>query len=88
MREDKIKNIAFWIMLILVILLGIYAAYWIRTESFECVSNPYVYSIQKLEESNNANVSCICTVQNDKGMSVILDNQGFRNLEVQMQKII
>jgi len=43
----NIKDIAFWIMLLIVIGLSIYVFHWIKTESYECVSDPYQYAWDK-----------------------------------------
>lgn len=67
-------------MLLVVIALGIYLVIWMRTESYQCLSNPYTYSIGLLEKANNADVTCICKPNKKDGLSVILDRNGFRKL--------
>lgn len=80
--KNNIRNIIAWIMIIGIISLGVYAVYWINTESFECVSNPYSYSMNLLEEANNAPVSAILSVHNQNGISVLWTKDGFENIEV------
>lgn len=77
---SKTRNIAFWIMIILIVALGIYLVRWTTTESFECVSNPYNYSLNLLEEANNAEIQCICTSLRNNGGTVLLTHEGFKPL--------
>lgn len=79
----KIRELIVWLMTFGIIVLGIYLLFWIKTESFECLSNPYSYSIKLLEEANSANVSCICTVYKTNGATVMLTKDGFKNIPIQ-----
>jgi hypothetical protein len=71
------KEIAFWVMILVVIGLGIYLVNYIKSESYECMNNPYVYSIKLLEEANHGNVSCMCTVPNSQ-TGIALTRDGFK----------
>lgn len=73
------KVIAFWVMVFFVIGLGIYLIHWTRSESFQCLSNPYTYSVKLLEKSNNAPVQCFCAAQKPGASAVLLDNKGFHS---------
>ena len=77
------KDIAYWIVLLFIIALGIYVIVYIKTESFQCMNNPYTYSIKLLEKANNATVNCMCTVLKDNPTSVILTRDGFKTLPLQ-----
>ena len=81
MIHQQYKNIAFWVMLILVIALGIYLVHWTTTESFECVSNPYNYTLNLLKEANDAEVVCTCTPLKERGLTVQLTSEGFKKIE-------
>lgn len=67
-------------MIIMVIAMCIYVLYWIETESFECLDDPYVYSIKLLEKANRENVSCVCTAGR---ISVLLTREGFSEIEIE-----
>lgn len=64
--KDKI----FFALVILIILLGVYLVYYIKSESFKCMSNSAVYTIKNLEESNKGNISCQCVVSKNDGLPV------------------
>jgi len=84
------QNIFFWATTLIIIALSIYVLVWIRSENYQCVSNPYVYSIKLLEKANLGNVSCVCTNYRQYGSarSVLLDINGFHQLEdYQMNEI-
>lgn len=61
-RRQRIKNIAFWVMIIIVIALAIYVLFYIKSESYECMNNPLVYGVKNIEE-NNKGFTCSCFSQ-------------------------
>ncbi len=75
----NIKDVAFWLMMLLVFGLTVYLLFYIKTESFACLSNPYTYSIDLLEEANDAEVSCICSSDD---ATVLLTREGFSEIQV------
>ena len=78
-REARIKNILFYIMLAFVVGLCIYAITWIHSDSYKYTQNPFGYSMQQFEEKNNATASCIGTIYNSKGSeSFTIDDKGIR----------
>jgi hypothetical protein len=78
----KWKDVAFFALLIIVLLLVMYVFKWTKGESYSCVSQPIVYGVTQLEKYNKATISCICTARtNESSTSVILDRDGFRPLE-------
>jgi len=81
----KLKDWVFWIAIIWIIILSIYMIYYMKTESFKCLSNPYTYSIGLLEESNNAPVTCICSAQKAGAHSVLLTREGFQSMYTDFQ---
>lgn len=74
----KYKEIVFWILILLIVGLCIYLLYYIKTESYQCMSNPYVYSIKLLEKANEGTVMCSCI--SPKG-SMLLTRDGFKSVE-------
>ena len=60
-NRDKI----FFALIILIILLGIYVVFYIKSESFKCMSNSASYTIKNLEKSNDGNISCSCSLYQD-----------------------
>lgn len=71
-------------MLAIVVTLSIYAIWWIRSESYQCMNNSYVYGIKLLEKANNAPVTAIYTVNKPNSASVILTKEGFKSIEQQL----
>lgn len=57
--------------------------FYIKTNSFECISNPYTYSIKLLEKANNGNVTCLCSAQGNYGQSIMvkLTREGFETFD-------
>ena len=86
----NLKEVSFWATTILIIGLSIYVLTWIKSDSFECVSNTPIYLIKNLEKSNEGNVTCSCFVYNkryDAKESVLLDNQGFHPMNQIVQEM-
>ena len=71
------RNLFWWITIAVVNVLVVYLLFFIKTESFQCLSNPAVYTIKGLEENNNAPVSCLCSVNKPNGATVLLTSKGF-----------
>jgi uncharacterized protein with PQ loop repeat len=61
MEDQQIKNILFYFMIIIIIGLSFYLIYHIRTESFQCMSNPWSYGVKSISSSNNQELSCSCS---------------------------
>lgn len=47
---------------LVIIVLVIYLLFYIKSESYSCISKPYSYPIILLENKNQANVSCSCSI--------------------------
>lgn len=54
------KNLAFWILVILVLGLCIYFVVYTNSESFECMSNPLVYGVKQFN-TNIGEFTCSCS---------------------------
>jgi len=37
------RNLAFWVMILFIFALGIYLVWFINSESYECLSSPFVH---------------------------------------------
>lgn len=81
----NLKNLVLWIMIAFVFILGIYMIYYIRTESYQCLNNPYTYSIKLLEEANDAEVTAIISVHKPNGLNILLTREGFSILDLPKQ---
>ncbi len=57
---DNKKDIAFWIMVFAVIVLCIYLLFYIRSESYECMSNPLIYGVQQYK-TTQGEFMCTCS---------------------------
>ena len=60
MEIKTIKEITFWIITILIVGLCVYLLIFIRTESYQCISEPLVYGVEKFD-SNYGQFSCKCS---------------------------
>lgn len=75
------KALANWTLIVILLALGGYMAYYIHTQSFQCLSNPYGYSIKLLEKSNQASVGCSCTVSKPTGnINFFLTDKGIEQI--------
>jgi hypothetical protein len=79
----NLRNIIAWAIIIGIVGLGIYLLWYINTESFKCMSNPYIYSIKLLEKANNAEVICVCSANKLNAVSVLLTRNGFENMKIE-----
>ena len=76
----NIKDLVFWILIIVIISLGIYLVVWINTEPYKCISNPYVYTGQLLEKANDGEVNCLC-IASKSGSQAMLNGKGLNRLQ-------
>lgn len=60
-QVNKIKNIAFWVMIIFVFALGVYLINYIKSDSYACINSPLTYGYNHLTSTNDAPISCSCT---------------------------
>ncbi len=72
--DDKIKNIAFWILILIIVGLSIYLIYFTQTESYECISNPLVYGVSKVK--SDTEFTCSCGSVNTE--SIIITKEGIQ----------
>ena len=80
MEIQKIKNIAFWIMILAVVSLCIYLIVYIKTESYQCINSPLTYGVSKYEVSGGE-MFCTCTFGlSPQIMYVTKDNLTFLNI--------
>ena len=82
MEVNKIKNIAFWIMIVVIIILSIYVILFFKTRGAECMNNPAVYFIEGANKANDGNTICTCTLipNSDKPyVGFILDKDGIHS---------
>lgn len=63
MKVEKIKNITFGLLIVLIILLGIYLVVYINSESFACMSEPLVYGVNQFVDSQGE-FTCSCSSPN------------------------
>lgn len=70
--SSKIKNIAFWIMVSIVILLCVYLFIYIRSESYDCMMSPLVYGISKVETTVGEFI-CSCSSPNTEPIRISKD---------------
>jgi hypothetical protein len=61
------REMAYWAMLAVVIMLGIYMLYWVNSTSKDCVANPLVYGVKEFKTSNNVPFTCTCGSQGANG---------------------
>lgn len=73
-----VRDLIFSALVILIIGLCIYLLYYIKTESYQCISNPYSYSMNLLEKANGENIICTCNAQSG---NFIWTKEGFRPME-------
>ena len=65
--NNKSKDIAFWIMIITIILLSIYLGFFLKSESYSCMKNPLVYGVNQFS-STQGELICSCSYTNSKQM--------------------
>lgn len=61
----NIKNLAFWIMILVVIGLSIYLIVYVKSESSKCMSSPLTYGVSKYK-SSEGEFTCTCKTPTSK----------------------
>lgn len=78
METEKLKSLAFWIMIVVVISLCVYLIVYINSESYQCMNSPLTYGVSKYETSDGSVFSCECSSPLSKGyMLVTRENISF-----------
>lgn len=75
---DNKRDIAFWVMVFVVILLCIYILFFIRTESYQCMSNPLVYGVGQYQ-SDTGYFTCSCSSEFTE--SILVTKDGISSLQ-------
>jgi len=71
------RNLAFWIMILFILGLGIYLISYIHSESYECMTNPLVYGVS-LNQDSGGEYTCICSSPNSKTIIVTKDGMSLQ----------
>ncbi len=69
---DNKKDIAFWGLVLVIVLLIGYVAFFIQSESYQCISNPLVYGVEQYKTSIG-DFTCTCS---SPGANPILVTEG------------
>lgn len=69
----NLKNLAFWIMIIIVIGLAIYLIYFINTQSYQCLTSPLTFGVSKFKTSSGEFV-CTCSSPNSESYLFVTKN--------------
>ncbi len=72
--EKKFRNILILTM-ILVLITGISLGYVLNNQN-SCESNPYIFSVEKLEEMNGVDFICSCTPTDYSLETFYFDDEG------------
>lgn len=70
--ENK-RDIAFWLLVILVITLCIYFLFFIKSEAGQCINNPLVYGVSKYT-ATEGEFTCTCSAPFADQLLVTKDN--------------
>jgi len=54
MNKQQAMTLAYWVMIIVVILTCIFVVYWLQTDARQCLGDPLSYY------QNNTNAQCFC----------------------------
>ena len=79
LNERMKKETIFIILLIIAVGLLIYNVYYIKKETTNCLLQPVQYGLKELEESNNAEINCMCGFNKPNSPTIILNS---RNISV------
>lgn len=80
--KTKTKKALDWGTSIVVLGIAIYLIFFLKGEANMCMEEPLKYGVQKFEEQNNLNISCICSGGNnyDRTSFSVTSNEGIVNL--------
>ncbi len=75
---DNKKDIAFWIMVLAVVILIGYITFFIKTESYECMISPLVYGVNQYKTSTG---DFTCTCSSPFANSILVTKDGVSSLQ-------
>ena len=67
----NLKDVAFWLMICVVISLCIHLIMMTKTEAFNCLNSPLTYGVSKLTSTYNNPITCSCS--DGTGASLMFD---------------
>jgi cell division protein FtsL len=70
------RDFLFILMIVVVIALSIYIIIFMKTQSYQCISNSAKYTIQNIEKASSGNVSCSCIVSGQQPIRFTMDDSG------------
>jgi predicted nucleic acid-binding Zn ribbon protein len=69
--RQKINRFLYYLIIALIICLSVWLIFFIRTESYECMNNPFIYAINNLQSSTGEDVVCRCNAPNNPRTLII-----------------
>ena len=79
-NNNKIKDwktFAFWIMIVVIILLSIYVYFFTKTEGFQCMADSGKYFINNIDKSTDGKTTCSCyVISNESVFRFTLNEKG------------
>lgn len=75
---DNKKDIAFWIMVLAVVILIGYVASFVQTESYKCMSDPLVYGVNQYR-TTEGDFTCSCS--SPFADSILVTKDGISSLQ-------
>jgi len=75
---DNKRDIVFWILAVIVLAMCIYFVFFIRSESYQCMSSPLIYGVQQYKSSEG---KFMCTCSSGFAESILVTSEGISSLE-------
>lgn len=74
------KDILFYGMIVVIVVLAIYMVWFTRTESYKCMLSPLVYGVNNLQSTENDSITCTCSGKlSSASLIVTKDNMSYSN---------
>ncbi len=64
-NSPQVKNFAFYMVLVVVVVLCVWVYFQVKNESIKCMADPINYGLNKIKSFNNAPLTCGCDYLTD-----------------------
>jgi hypothetical protein len=80
------KDVLFYVMIVMIVILSFYMIFWTHQEGFRCVSSPLTYGVSHLSSTNNGSITCSCSASGSSQTLIVnatsMSYSGYNSINV------
>lgn len=76
------KDIIFYSLIVIIIILFIYIVWFTKTEGYKCLNSPLVYGVAHISTPKNQDIICTCSNGGTQMIMVTKDNISLSNFNM------